>query len=184
MSRTASEAQDVRTALAQRILELGAVRFGSFTLTSGAHSDVYVDIKRAWTDPDCLSMIAQALAPRVADEPRLAGMELGAVPIVVALALTTRKPYVVLRKAAKEHGTKQPFEGEVPAGSRFVLIEDVTSTGGSAVRSVEILRAAGAVVDRTLSVVDREMGAREALAHVGVRLDSLLALSELRGARA
>ncbi len=172
-----------RAEILRLLLDAQAVRFGDFTLTSGEKSDVYIDVKRAWTDPGRLATIAHALALRVGSEERLAGMELGAVPLVVATALETRRPYVVLRKAAKEHGTKQAFEGEIPAGSRVLLIEDVSTTGGSSIRSVEIVRAAGGIVDRALVVVDREVGARERLAEKGVRLEPLLTLSEMRSAR-
>ena len=169
--------------LARELIDAGAVRFGSFTLTSGATSDVYVDVKRAWTDPRRLAGIAAALAARAGDEPRLAGMELGAVPLVVAVALRLGRPYVVLRKAPKEHGTRQAFEGEIPAGEEVLLIEDVTTTGGSTARSVEIVRAAGGRIDRALAVVDRESGAAEKLASLGVRLETLLTLSQLRAER-
>lgn len=166
------------------LLEVGAVRFGDFTLASGEKSDVYVDVKRAWPDPRRLELLGEALAARVADVDRLAGMELGAVPLVVATALRTGLPYVVLRKAAKEHGTRQAFEGEIPVASRVLLIEDVSTTGGSSLRSVEIIRAAGGLVDRALVVIDREAGASERLASVGVRLEALATLRDLRGARA
>jgi len=169
--------------IVQTLLDAGAVRFGDFTLTSGEHSDVYIDVKRAWPDPAKLDVLARALAARVGSADRLAGMELGAVPLVVATALRTGLPYVVLRKIAKEHGTRQAYEGDVPMGARFLLIEDVSTTGGSSVRSVEILRSAGGVVDRALVVVDRESGARERLAAAGVRLEPLVTMSELRGAR-
>lgn len=169
--------------IVQTLLDAAAVRFGDFTLASGAKSDVYIDVKRAWTDPRRLELIARALAARVGTADRLAGMELGAVPLVVATALKTGHPYVVLRKATKEHGTRQPFEGDIPSASRVLLIEDVSTTGGSLVQSVEIIRAAGGTVDRALVVVDRESGARERLAAVGVRLEPLVTLSELRGAK-
>ncbi len=165
------------------LLDAGAVRFGEFTLASGETSDVYIDVKRAWPEPARLDLLARALAARVGNAERLAGMELGAVPLVVATALKTGRPYVVLRKAAKEHGTRQAYEGDVPTGSHVLLIEDVSTTGGSSLRSIEILRAAGAEVDRALVVVDRESGARERLAAVGVRLEPLVTMSELRGAR-
>jgi orotate phosphoribosyltransferase len=165
------------------LLEAQAVRFGDFTLTSGEKSDVYVDVKRAWTTPRYLDVLGRALAGRVGAADRLAGMELGAVPLVVAVALRTGLPYAVLRKAAKEHGTRQAFEGELPAGAHVLLVEDVSTTGGSAVRSVEIIRAAGATVDRAVVVVDRESGAAERLASVGVRLEPLTTFSHLRGAR-
>ena len=183
MTTPLSEPAPDKTELIRLLLDAQAVRFGEFTLTSGAKSDVYVDVKRAWTDPRRLEVPARALSARVPPAERIAGMELGAVPLVVAVALRTGLPYVILRKATKEHGTKQAFEGEVPEGSRFLLIEDVSTTGGSTLRSVEIVRAAGGRVDRALVVVDRESGAREHLAAAEVTLEPLVTLSELRGAR-
>ena len=180
---SASETEPTHTEIVRALLGAGAVRFGDFTLASGEKSDVYIDVKKAWTEPARLELLARALARRVGATDRLAGMELGAVPLVVATALRTGHPYVVLRKAAKEHGTRQPFEGEITPGLRVLLIEDVTTTGGSTLRSVEIVRAAGGVVDRVLVVVDRESGATARLAAVGVRVEPLVTLSELRGAR-
>ena len=171
------------TEIVRVLLDAGAVRFGDFTLASGEKSDVYIDVKKAWTDPKRLDLLARALAPRVGTTDRIAGMELGAVPLVVATALRTGHSYVVLRKTTKEHGTRQAFEGDISPGLRVLLIEDVTTTGGSTLRSVEIVRAAGGVVDRVLVVVDRESGAASRLAAVGVRAEALGTLSELRGAR-
>lgn len=183
MTAPSADASASREEIARCLVDAGAVRFGDFTLASGQKSDLYVDVKRAWTDPDRLDRIAEALAARVGPVDRLAGMELGAVPLVVATALRVRRPYIVLRKAPKEHGTRQAFEGEIPAGARVLIIEDVATTGGSSLRSVEILRAAGATVDRALVVVDRELGAARLLAAAGVRLEALVTLSDLRGAR-
>ena len=183
MVSTVPSAPWTAATVAGELLDAGAVRFGAFTLASGATSDVYVDVKRAWTDPRRLEGLARALAARVGSEDRLAGMELGAVPLVVAVALLVRRPLVILRKAAKEHGTRQPFEGDLPSGTTVLLIEDVTTTGGSTARSVEIIRGAGGRVDRALAVVDREAGASERLAALGVRLEALVTMSELRAER-
>ena len=183
MTESGGEGAPSTEELARSLLEAGAVRFGDFTLTSGQKSDFYIDVKHAWTDPGRLDLLARAFAARVGSAERLAGMELGAVPLVVATALRTGRPYLVLRKAAREHGTRRAFEGEVPDGARVLLIEDVSSTGGSILRSVGIVREAGGVVDRALVVVDREMGARERLAEAGVRLEPLVTLTELRGVR-
>lgn len=174
-------AAPTKAELVRLLRECGAVRFGSFTLASGATSDVYVDIKRAWTDPLRLAVLARALAARVEGAERLAGMELGAVPLVVATALETGRPYLVVRKAAKAHGTQQRFEGEVPAGARVLVIEDVATSGGSALETAEVVRAAGGAVDRVLVVVDREQGARERLRAAGLAIDPLVTLSDLRG---
>jgi orotate phosphoribosyltransferase len=177
------DAPPTRAEIVRLLVDSGAVRFGEFTLASGEKSRVYIDVKRAWTDPRRLDVLGRALATRAGDEPRLAGMELGAVPLVVAVALATGRPYAVLRKAAKEHGTRQAFEGELPTGQRVLLIEDVTTTGGSSIRSVEIIRGSGAIVDRALAVVDREAGATERLAAAGVRLETLLTMADLEGGR-
>jgi orotate phosphoribosyltransferase len=172
----------------QRIIDLllssGSVRFGQFTLTSGLTSNVYIDVKRAWTDPAHLRVMAEALAQRVGDADRLAGMELGAVPLVVATALQTGRSYLIIRKAAKDHGTRQRYEGEIPAGARVLLIEDTSSTGGSALESVRIIRAAGGVVTHALVVVDRGMGAIERMEQEGVLLEPLVRLAEIPGAPA
>ncbi|MGI0071241.1 MAG: orotate phosphoribosyltransferase [Thermoplasmata archaeon] len=183
MTPAESAAVPSRDEVVRLLLDAGAVRFGDFTLASGVKSDVYIDVKKAWTDPRRLATLTAAFAGRAGTEERLAGMELGAVPLVVALALATGRPYAVLRKAAKEHGTRQPFEGEFPPGSRTLLVEDVTTTGASTLRSVEIVRAAGGVVDRAVVVVDRENGATERLRAAGVRLEPLVTLSGLRSAR-
>src|SRR5580658_10522627 len=158
------------------LLDASAVRFGEFTLASGEKSDVYVDVKRAWTDPRRLDLLGRALAARVGTTDRLAGMELGAVPLVVATALRTGHPFAILRKATKEYGTRQPYEGEFRIGDRVLLIEDVSTTGGSSERSIEIIRAAGATVDRALVVIDREAGASPRLAKIGVQLEPLATL--------
>ena len=102
--------------LAQLLLSSGAVKFGEFILTSGKKSSFYVDVKKASTKPDILSLISRGMSSLVQQEDRLAGMELGAVPIVVALALDTGKPYVILRKGKREHGTGKQIEGEFRPG--------------------------------------------------------------------
>jgi orotate phosphoribosyltransferase len=173
-----------RKEIVDLLVTSGAVRFGEFTLTSGLTSNVYIDVKKAWTDPTRLRTMAEALARRVGDADRLAGMELGAVPLVVATALRTGRPFIVIRKAAKEHGTRQRYEGEIPAGARVLLIEDASSTGGSALESVRIIRSAGGVVTHALVVVDRGMGALERLKAEGVQLEPLVTLAEIPGAPA
>ncbi|MCI4340957.1 MAG: orotate phosphoribosyltransferase [Thermoplasmata archaeon] len=171
---------DAAHGVRQILLDSGAVKFGKFTLTSGRESDVYVDVKQAWTRPDRLRPIAAALAERVRDEQRLAGVELGAVPLVVATALATGRPYLVVRKPGREHGTGRTFEGDLPPGATCLLIEDVVTTGGSVAAAVELLRAAGAKIERVLTVIDRQEGGAERLATLGVQLEALATLASLR----
>jgi len=166
--------------LSQLLLSSGAVKFGEFTLTSGRKSSFYVDVKKASTKPAILEIISKRMARNVGDVDRLAGMELGAVPIVVALALRTGKPYLILRKGKREHGTGNQIEGDFLAGEKILIVEDVATTGGSIVRSAEMLREAGLKVDTSLVVVDREEGATQALKDIGLSLIPVVKMSEIR----
>ena len=157
----------------------GALQFGTFTLASGKTSSYYVDIKKAITRPDLLRTIAKAIAPYARGASRIAGVELGAVPIAAAVSLASDKPYVIVRKAAKEHGTRHDFEGDLNRGDLVLFVEDVVTTGGTLRGAIERLRDHGAVVEDCVCVVDREEGGAILLAEVGVRLHALLRASEL-----
>jgi orotate phosphoribosyltransferase len=106
-------------------------------------------------------------------------VELGAVPIAVAVSLASDKPYVMVRKATKEHGTKKDFEGDLAKGDRVLFVEDVVTTGGTLRGAIERLRRHGAVVETCACVVDREEGGRILLAEAGVRLYSILRAKDL-----
>ena len=157
----------------------GALQFGTFTLASGRTSPYYVDIKRAVTRPDLLRMIAEGIVPFVRDAERIAGVELGAVPIAAAVSLATGKPYIMVRKASKEHGTKHEFEGELNRGDHVLFVEDVVTTGGTLRAAIERLRGHGAVIDDCVCVVDREEGGKMLLAEISVRLHALLSAKDL-----
>ena len=159
-----------------------AVRFGEFELSHGGTSDYYVDKYLFETAPDCLELLAEAFAARVGDT-KLAGVALGAVPLVAATSVATGNPYVIARKQAKEYGTGNRIEGRLSEGEEVVVIEDIATTGQSAVDAVEALRAAGAVVELVLVVVDRQEGAREHLADHGVELEALVTASDLLDSR-
>ena len=155
-----------------------AVRYGEFELAHGGTSDYYIDKYVFETDPTCLSAIADAFADRLGGE-RLAGVALGAVPLAAATSVAAERPYLIVRKAAKSHGTGNRIEGSVTAGERVVVVEDITTTGQSALDAVTALREAGATVERVLVVVDREEGARELLADHGVDLEALVTAADL-----
>src|SRR5713101_5024847 len=115
-ARNGSPGKFDRTGLVTALKACGALQFGTFTLASGKTSSYYVDIKRAITRPDLLRTIAKAMVPFARGANRIAGVELGAVPIAAAVSLATETPYIIVRKAAKEHGTKHEFEGELNRG--------------------------------------------------------------------
>jgi orotate phosphoribosyltransferase len=166
------------------LLETGALKFGDFTLTSGAKSPYYVDVKLASTQPRALRALAQSLAAHAEGAELLAGMELGAVPLLAAVSLEAGVPYVILRKRPREHGTAQRIEGTFKPGQRVVLLEDVATTGKTMLESLALLRQAGLVVGRAVCVVDREQGAGPALRAEGVELRSLVKAADLLRGRA
>ncbi|MEF8914092.1 orotate phosphoribosyltransferase [Natronomonas sp.] len=169
--------------LIDALRDADAIKFGEFELSHGGTSEYYVDKYVFETNPDCLETIAEAFAERLdelgASETKLAGVALGAVPLVAATAVETNSPYVIVRKKAKEYGTGNQIEGEFEEGEEVIVLEDIATTGQSAIDAVEALRDAGAVVDRVMVVVDREEGARENLAEHDIELQSLVTASDL-----
>jgi orotate phosphoribosyltransferase len=171
-----------REALARRVAER-ALLHGDFVLRSGRRSSVYLDKYRFETDPALLGPIGAALAELVMSSgpppDRLAGPELGAVPLAAAAALASGIPFLIVRKAAKDYATEGLIEGVFEQGERVLVIEDVVTTGGALIAAIEALRAAGLVVERALCVLDREEGGAEGLAALGIRLEPLFHRADL-----
>ena len=156
---------------------------GDFLLRSGKRSRYYLDKYRFETRPDLLGPLGERIAAAVRehapDATRLAGPELGAVALAAAASLAGGLPFLIVRKAAKEYGTAKRLEGPFEAGERICLVEDVVTSGGALLDSVEALREAGLVVDTAVCVVDREEGGMDALARHAVRLRPLFRAGEL-----
>ncbi len=171
---------ETREELIAALREADAIRVGEFELSHGGTSEYYVDKYLFETDPSCLRQIAAAFADRLdATDATLAGVALGAVPLVAVTAAELNRPYVIARKQAKSYGTGNRIEGRLAADEEVVVIEDIATTGQSAADAVEALREAGATVERVLVVVDREEGATETLADHDVTLESLVTAGEL-----
>lgn len=154
-------------------------------LSSGKRSRFYVDKYRFSTEPDLLSELARCLAAKLPDGvQRLAGVELGAVPLVVAVAIVTRLPYVIVRKKTKEHGTARSIEGRLEAGERLALIEDVVTTGTQAIAAARGLQEAGARVVKVVAVLDRREAGAEATATSleEFPFEAVLKMADVRGA--
>lgn len=146
-----------RADLAARVRD-AALLEGDFVLSSGKRSPFYVDKYLFSTEPALLRDLAAALAgalPPGVD--RLAGVELGAVPLVAATALHTGLPYVIVRKATKGYGASagRSVEGVLEAGEKVALLEDVVSTGTQAVRAARELGGLGVEVVKVVAVLDR-----------------------------
>lgn len=165
-------------ALIDALLGSNALRFGEFELAHGGTTEYYVDKYRFETDPASLKHVASAFAERL-DGETLAGVALGAVPLVTATSLATGLPYVIVRKQQKGYGTGNRIEGALPESGEVVVLEDIATTGTSALEAVEALRDEGVTVTRVLVVVDREEGAAETFEGTNVELEALLTASDL-----
>jgi len=173
---------DARLGALKAIVEAKALkRDGSFKLASGATSTFYLDMRLVSMDPAGATLIGElmldALAGGTADA--VGGLETGAIPVVAAIVQASHRrgrpvSGFYVRKKAKEHGTGSRIEGNLPRGGTVVVVEDVTTSGESAVQAVEAVRAAGCRVDRVLTVVDREAGAAAGLARHDLTLTALL----------
>jgi len=168
-----------RSQLARQLVDCGAFKRGSFTLSSGKRSDVYIDVKVGLTRPDILALIASGMAPHV-DSDKIAGVELAGVPIAAAVSLAVDKPYLMVRKEEKTHGTRKRIEGILNKGETVTLVEDVTTTGASVISGIQAIEAEGGRVLTVVTVVDRGEGAEEALLQRGVELVAILDLALLR----
>jgi orotate phosphoribosyltransferase len=168
-----------RDALARQLKEV-ALLTGEFKLRSGRTSSYYFDKYRFETHPGLLRGVARELAAMLPEGvDRLAGAELGGVPLATAVALETDLPFVIVRKGSKGYGTDRRIEGVMDAGERVVLLEDVATTAGAALEAVEALRAAGAGEVSVLLVLDRQEGAAEAFAQAGVPYRALFTSESL-----
>jgi orotate phosphoribosyltransferase len=156
---------------------------GDFVLRSGRRSRYYLDKYRFATRPELLGELGRRIAAAVRrhapDAERLAGPELGAVALAAAGSLASGLPFVIVRKTAKEYGTANRVEGAFEPGEVVCVIEDVVTSGGALLESVEALRGVGLTVRTAVCVVDREEGGVDALALHDVRLQPLFTASDL-----
>lgn len=170
-----------RADLILHLHDAGCVRFGEFTLASGLRSPIYLDLRRMASDPVLLRRAAEAYAGLLKPlrYERLAAVPYAALTIGAAVALATDGSLIYPRKEAKAHGTGQAVEGIYTPGDRAVVIEDLVTSGGSVIKAVEALEAAGLVVEDVAVLIDREQGGPEALARAGYRLHAALTMTQI-----
>lgn len=167
--------------LAEGLLRAHCVRFGQFKLKSGLISPIYLDLRQLVSHPDVLAEVAAAYLPVLhgLSFDRLAGLPYAALPIATAISLQSGKAMIYPRKEAKDYGTQALIEGEYQAGEQVVIIDDLATTGGSKFEVIEKLNAAGLKVQDVVVLIDRQSGAREALAAAGYALHAVLKLTDL-----
>ncbi len=171
------------------VIKQRSYRRGKFKLASGAESEFYFNLKPTMMSPQGAYLCAMGLLEKIRPEKidYVGGLEMGAVPVIASLAALSHvegqpvKTFFV-RKAPKDHGTKDLVEGLSPnetlTDQYVMIVDDVATSGGSIIKAADVARAAGAVVESALVIVDREEGATDALAKAGIRLLSVLKKSD------
>jgi orotate phosphoribosyltransferase len=152
---------------------------GTFLLRSGRRSTEYFDKYQLSSKPELLYEITKymsALIPKGIEV--VAGLEMGAIPVVTMISHHSGLPAAFVRKKAKEHGTARLAEGPLISGKKLLVVEDVVTSGGQVVMSADALRSLGAEVRHCLIIIDRDEGARKALATSGIELISRLCRSD------
>jgi len=166
--------------LAERI-RAAALLEGEFTLRSGRKSSFYVDKYLFETQPEILAALGRLFAERVSPRTtRIAGAELGGVPLAAAASMAAGKPFVIVRNAKKDYGTSKPFEGKLERGDVVLLVEDIATTGGQVLEAAKVIREAGASVEKIVAVVDRGEGAAENIRGAGFVFEALFDSKDLR----
>jgi orotate phosphoribosyltransferase len=162
------------------------------TLASGRESDFYFDMKPTMFHPESLALLPDLILDQLKDVEFdcIGGLEMGAVPLIAPVSMVALSKYdrevpgFFVRQQAKAHGTKKLIEGCEVGGKKTVVLDDVTTTGGSAMQAVKAVREAGGEVVMVLSIVDREEGAVEFYRQQGIPFRSLFAAREFLDATA
>jgi len=167
--------------LALALHDIGAVKFGEFTLKTGIKSPIYIDLRLLVSHPKLLKAVARMYAARLKrlEFDRIAGVPYGALSIATIASVLLNKPLVYARKEVKEHGTMRQIEGEFRAGEKTVVVEDLVTSGSSVLESTEVFRAAGLTVTDAVVLLDREQGGVENLREKGVRVHSVMKITQL-----
>ena len=170
------------------LVEAKALKRGSFRLASGREASFYLDAKQVVLDAHGAMLVGRAILERLRSlgplPAAVGGMSIGADPItsaVITMAGVEGLPLkgFMVRKEPKDHGTKKYVEGPVEPGQRVVIVEDVTTTGGSSLLAIDRVQEFGLVVERVVTVIDRLAGAKDAFAARGIPLESLVTIRDL-----
>lgn len=166
--------------IATQVEESGAIKRGEFQLSDGILTDYYIDKYVFETKPELLRAVTEAVATHIDSETIdvIAGPALGAVPLVTALSLELDIDAVIIRKGEGLQGTQARIEGTVEKGMRAVIVEDVTMTGQTVLESARVIEGSGAIIDRIVSVVDRNEGAADRIREAGYEFQSVIQMDE------
>jgi orotate phosphoribosyltransferase len=184
-SEDALDRSDARWLRLQEIIRVQSLKVGEFVLSSGRTSTYLFQLRQTTMLPEGAALIGDIIVDYMKRHaiPCIGGLEMGAVPIVAAVAAVSHlQNYPVdaffVRKSQKEHGARERVDGHLRAGAEVLMIDDVATTGGSILKAIEGIEGHDCHVRRALAVVDREEGAAQNLAARGIQLAAIFKRSD------
>lgn len=167
--------------IALALHEIGAIKFGTFTLKSGIESPIYIDLRLLISYPKVLKMISQAMVElaKGLTFDVIAGIPYTALPIATAMSLDQNWPMVYARKEVKDYGTKKKIEGVFEEGQTALIVDDLITTGGSKFETIEPFESSGLKITDFIILVDREQGGGRLLEEKGYKLHSIIGINDL-----
>lgn len=167
--------------LIHKLFELGAVKFGQFTLKSGVSSPVYIDLRLTISNPKLLVAIAEAMHEKVrgAKVDLICGVPYTALPFATAMSIQHTIPMVIRRKEKKEYGTQKVIEGIFQKDQKCLVVEDVITSGQSILETIVPLMQEGLIVEDIVILVDREQGGKKFLENKGFKVHAVFTISEI-----
>ena len=170
--------------LCEVLLRTGSLKFGTFKLASGILSPYYVDLRIIQSDPEAfrrvinyyLAVLQPNLAKRVQ---RLAGIPTAGIAYGAVLAFHLSKPFLYVRKEAKEHGRERRIEGLLQPGDKVLVLDDVATTGKNIIEAAETIRGEGGVVEDAVVLLDRQQGGAANLSKIGVKLHAFTTMKRI-----
>ena len=178
----------MQTKISKLLLECDAIKFGEFVGSSGRTLPYYVDLRLIPSYPGIFHKIVSAYIKLIEENKlvfdRIAGVPIGALPFASAVCYRMKKPLLILRKEPKGHGRAKQIEGILNKNDKVLVIEDLVTTGGSVIKTKEVLEGEGAIVPDAVVILDRLEGGKENLESNGLKLhkvtDTLNVISELK----